>query len=549
MRVISLFVVCVTLFSCQTKSGDSTTAEEKTETLGVLDYAFDINEDAQDHFDKGLLLLHSFEYEDARDAFQAAVAADSTEVMSHWGEAMTYYKALWGLQDVDAGREVMNRLGSSTTDRLDAITDTLERDLWQGLELLYGEGEFDDRNDRYTEYLDHLYQKYPGNQEIAAFYALGLIWASDEYGDGSEDLLKSAQIADGILAENPKHPGALHYKIHALDGPVSAAEAQTAADLYAKVAPDAAHALHMPSHIYLALGRWDDVVNSNDASYKASVTRMQNKGLKDGARGYHSYAWLHYGLLQQGRYQEAEQLLADMLTYVPKDPTKGSRVYLLGMQNRQLVEAGELQGDLSLDLQVKTDDIGLESASMKSFLTAQIAYDESELTKIEQQIEWLDNQIEVASTLVGDDGRAMCSAGATRYAPNEDMLKQARVILIQLQAMAAQLKQDEVAFEKYMVEATDLEAQTDYPTGPPRITLPSFEQYGAWLLKKEHYAKALELYELSLKRTPRRSQSLMGKLTALRGLKKDAEADMVQRELETIWQKADERVKDLIAAN
>ena len=544
----SLVYLIILLFACQSPPAEDA-AVEQGESLGVLNYEFNISEPAKADFDKGLLLLHSFEYEDAREAFKSAVEADDAEVMAHWGEAMTYYKALWGLQDVEAGQEIMARLGESQSERLAAINDPLENDLWQGLELLYGDGEFDDRNKAYTEYMATLYKKYPSNQEIAAFYALGLIWSSDEYGDGNPDLMKSASIADGILAENPLHPGALHYKIHALDGPVSASEAQTAADRYAKVAPDAAHALHMPSHIYLALGRWDDVVNSNTASYQASVDRMNAKGLEDGARGYHSYSWLHYGMLQQGRFEEAESLLQDMLTYVPRDPTKGSRVYLLGMQNRQLVEAGSLLLEAtSLDPDVKIDDLGLQSATMRSFLRTQLAFKEQDAESIGDEVVWLTDQINVASTLVGDDGKAMCSAGTTRYAPNEDQLVKARVILHQMKAMIAHLDGDIAQFENHLKTATGLEAESDFPTGPPRVTLPSFEQYGSWLLSEKKYGLALKQFETSLKRTPRRSRSLMGKMEALKGLGKVDEAQQVQSELEQIWKDADESAKDLIAS-
>ncbi len=548
-KAIYLLSILVAAISCQSADKTSSNLEDSEDTvLGTLNHPFKISEPAQEAFETGLLLLHSFEYEDAREAFQEAVAADDKEIMAHWGEAMTHYKALWGLQDVDAGREILNRLGSNQEERMATINDPLEKDLWQAVELLYGECEFDDRNKSYSKFMASLYEKHPGNQEIAAFHALGLIWSSEEYGDGSEPLRQSARIADGILAENPLHPGALHYKIHALDGPISAIDAQLAADRYAKVAPDAAHALHMPSHIYLALGRWDDVVSSNEASYAASVVRMEEKGLKDGARGYHSFAWLHYGLLQQGRYQEAQSLLQDMLNHVPNDPTKGARVYLLGMQNRQLVEAGKVDQNIALDLDVDTKDLGLEAASLKCFLNAQVAMENKNAAEVKTQTEKLIDQINVASTLVGEDGKALCSAGATRYAPNEDQINKSRVVLQQLNAMAASLENDEKAFEKHLLAATELEAASDFPTGPPRIAYPSFEQYGEWLLEQGRFEDALSQYETSLIRTPRRAQSLMGKMNALKGLKRMDEAKEVQEELQKVWQLADGSVKELIAA-
>jgi len=279
---------------------------ESEVVLGELQHGFTLNEDTQEKFEEGLLLLHNFEYDDALVAFEEATAQDSTEVLTHWGEAMCHYKALWRLQNTEKGKAILSRLGDTKEERLSAISDPMEKKMWEIVEIMYGEGEFDERNKMITSHLASLHKSHPKHQEIAAFYALSLIWSTEEYGDGSDDLRLAASIADKVIKMNPLHPGALHYKIHALDGPTSAEDAHAAADAYAKVAADAAHALHMPSHIYLALGEWEGVVNSNQGSYDASVARMKKLELKDGARGYHSLAWLHYGLLQQGRYEEAE---------------------------------------------------------------------------------------------------------------------------------------------------------------------------------------------------------------------------------------------------
>ena len=149
--------------------------------------------------------MHSFEYEDAQEAFQAALEKDSTEVMAHWGEAMTHYKALWGLQNEEAGRAVINRLGEDQDTRLASIEDELERDFWQALETLYGEGSLDERNKAYADFMGTLYEKYPGNQEVAAFYSLGLMWSVDG-GRDAEVFDLSSHIAEGILIGTGNSP-------------------------------------------------------------------------------------------------------------------------------------------------------------------------------------------------------------------------------------------------------------------------------------------------------------------------------------------------------
>lgn len=543
MKPISYLYLLLSLllFACSPKEQSSVTSESGEVVLGVLQHGFSLKPDTREKFEEGLLLLHNFEYEDALTAFEAATAQDSTEVLTHWGEAMCHYKALWQLQNLEKGRAILSRLGDTKAERLAAIEAPLKKEMWELVEIMYGDGEFKERNKKITAHLASLHQQYPQHQEIAAFYALSLIWATEEYGNGSEDLRLAASIADDILAVNPLHPGALHYKIHALDGPTSAENAHAAADAYAKVAADAAHALHMPSHIYLALGEWDGVVNSNQVSYQASVARMQNLELTDGARGYHSFAWLHYGLLQQGRYTEAEKILQDMLTYVPKDPTKGARGYLLGMQSRQLAENGQVSSAIQLDTDVKVDDIGLMAKSVRSFLRTQLAYQQEDTRTIQDEIEWLSAQTYIASNQVEDDGIAMCALGTSRYAPTENAVNSAKVVIAQMKGMKALLEGNEEQFETQMKEAVTLEDQTNYPAGPPRITKPSFEQYGEWLLTKGRYKEAAQQFDSALRRMPKRTKALMGKMTAYRSLGQDKEAERLQKitEITQAWRQPD----------
>ena len=536
-------LLLIIAFSCKPGAKPPTSDTNSDVTLGKLDHGFKLNPAVQPKFDEGLLLLHNFEYDDALTAFQEATAIDSTEVMTHWGEAMCHYKALWKLQNTDKGKAIVSRLGSTKAERLLSISDPVELAMWKVVEIMYGDGDFDERNNRIKEHLAAMHEQFPQHQEIAAFYALSLIWSTPEYGDGSEDLRLAASIANKVIAANPAHPGALHYKIHALDGPTSASDALDAADAYAGVAADAAHALHMPSHIYLALGAWDRMVSSNERSYEASVKRMNQKELTDGARGYHAYAWLHYGLLQQGRHKEAEKILKDMLTYVPKDPTKSARGYLLGMQNRQLAESGDMDEEIQLDLNIAVDDIGIIAKSERSLLRAHIAFRNKDSEKLSEEISWLTKNIYIDSLNNQGSGIAMCAAGTSRYAPTTNAITTARVIVAQMEGMRALLRGDETLFESKMKQAIELENRTAFPTGPPSIAKPSFELFGEWLLVQGRYEEAKEQFENSLRRMPKRSRSLEGKLNSLKALHKADGVAVAQRELEEVYAQADAEVK------
>ena len=515
-RIVLLLAISL-LLNCSSLDKNS----DQTNLLGILNHKFDISEPAKNNFETGLLFLHSFEYEDARKEFEKAIASDSTEMMAHWGNAMSYYKALWGLQDVEGGRAAMRKLGASKEERLAKIKDQLESDFWNGLELLYGDGEFYERNKAHADHMANLYKNYPDNHEVAAFYALGLMWTTPN-GREKEIFNLSANIASGILEENPNHPGALHYLIHANDDPGFAQYSKLAADQYSKVAPDAVHALHMPSHIYLALGMWNEVVTSNEASYGASVKKMNERGLDDKARGYHSYAWLHYGYLQQGRFDKAGELMRDMQEYTVKAQTQIARVYLIAMQSAQLIETGNwIEG--AEPISINCDDLGLVTKAENHFFKAAMAYQKGKRETILNETATLEKLISAAALLLTDQGIAMCSAGTTRYAPSRDDINKANVMIYQMKAFVAMLDNDDKMVEQNLIEATRLEAKAIYPFGPPTISYPSFEQYGEWLLTRSKAQEALTQFDRSLAVAPNRSKALKGKIKALKMLNRDPE--------------------------
>lgn len=516
IHLIRVFPLCI-LLACTTGKEPASEAAH----LGVINHSFTTSEIIRPDFEKGLLLLHSFEYEDANEAFRKAQKKDSLEIMTYWGLAMTHYKALWGLQDVEAGRAVISEWDAIKSEA--KPVSELEKQFWHGVEILYGEGELGERNEAYAGHMKQLYEANPDNLEVAAFYSLALMWA-DYYDDNQLQL--SSQIAEGIIAENPTHPGALHYMIHANDNPDYAKAAISAANMYAKVAPDATHALHMPSHIYVALGMWKEVVSSNTASYAASISRMERKGLTGNSRGYHSMAWLHYGLLQLERYDEAAELLKEMIGYYQKG--EGSDSYMINMQNQQRIEAGYWPKDLTIQ-HVDESGLGLESKSAMHFVRSLIAFDNQNKKAIQMEIDTLNTQLQAAKLLVGEDGVALCSAGPTRYAPNESSVEKTRVVINQMNALVAMLEGDEERIEEELLEATRMELDSRYDPGPPFIAYPSFEMYGDWLIQEKRYKEALVQFNISLDRRTNRMKALRGKLSALEGLEREEEAEEVRR--------------------
>lgn len=167
---------------------------------------------------------------------------------------------------------------------------------------------------------------------------------------------------------------------------------------------------------------------------------------------------------------------------------------------------------------------------------------------VEHQIQYLEGKIKTARMLVGEDGIAMCSAGVTRYAPNENSIRIANTLLLQQKAFASFLEGDFKRFEEMVKEAVTLESQCEYSFGPPDIASPSFEQYGFWLLDQNRPQEALDYFDKSLERAPGRARALLGKVEALSKLNMKTESENVKNKLKEIWKQADSEALTYLAA-
>ncbi|GAA4281614.1 tetratricopeptide repeat protein [Gaetbulibacter aestuarii] len=496
----SLFLGLLLLFfSCK--------EQEKHDYLGVVHLDVTGNDAAKKHFEKGLLLLHSFEYQDAREAFLEAQAADPSMPMAYWGEAMTYNHSLWSEQDYDAGLATLEKLKNIN---VPTSLNSLESDLIKGLDLLYQpKTAKNDRDVAYKDYMKILHDKYPSNHEVAAFYALSLLGSVAE---GRNDSIygMGAKIAQGILKENAQHPGALHYLIHSYDDPQHAFMALDAADAYAQVAPDASHALHMPSHIYVALGMWDKVVQSNIDSYQASLHRMEAKNLDNNARGYHAYHWLEYGYLQKNQVEEAEKMVYDMQKYCSETPSGVARVHLMFLKGTFLAETDLWDHDIaSIPVDVSGLNIGVRAQNY--FIEGMRAFKTDKVEDLKIAIDSLSYEIKKESLLADNlsKGFAVCSS-ASRSLPTQSDVNEAKIMLLQLQGLQAWQENDPEQAEAHFKNSVTLHEQMSYSYGPPFIQKPPMEFYAEFLMEQNRPAEALELYQKALKRGTKRLLPLRG---------------------------------------
>ncbi len=504
-RIIACSICIILLFKgCKTRSSKS------PDHLGEISFSPTGKADAQPSFKKGLLLLHSFEYVDAAEEFLQVQKIDPDFVMAYWGEAMTYNHPLWQEQDYKKGNEILLQLASTPEERIAKAKTALEKDFIGGINILYGKGNKAERDSSYAAYMATLYKKYPVNDEVASFYSLSLNgWGTT--GLQKNVLEEAAAIAFKVMERNPSHPGALHYLIHAYDNPDNAAKALATADKYAIIAKDAGHALHMPTHTYLALGLWDKVISSNEVSWAAEQKRKERKSLGNDALGYHSYHWLQYGYLQKGNKEKARSMLDSMQQFCTALPSPRARGHLIFLKTTYLAETNDYSNDI-VNISVQQNDLNITTRSRNYFVKGMNAYYKKNADELHDILLKLSAERLIEGEKMVGNGLKVCG-NINRALPTKTDLQETEVMELQLKAMQAWMKKDAAA-ENFLKQATKLQTVIGHSYGPPAIVKPSFEMYGEWLLENNRPNEALEQFNLSLQMMPNKNLSLKGKAMA-----------------------------------
>ncbi|WP_254063751.1 hypothetical protein [Granulicella sp. S190] len=285
------------------EGGDANAAIEK---FGSIHMPISCAASTQAPFERGIALMHSFWYEEARKQFQAVATTDPQCAMAQWGLAMTEWRPFW-----DGMPEERRKAGIVEIDKATALNVKTDRER-RYIAALSGYLHADpSENERalhaYDDAMGALHTAYPDDVEAAAFYGLGLA-ASVGRQDPAGDSRKALAILEPEFEAHPDHPGFAHYIIHTCDSPQFALEGLPAAEKYAAIAPSSAHALHMPGHIFARLGMWQEDIDSNVASVRAS--ELAEKNHQDGiGHQMHAQEFLLYAYLQQGDDAEAKRTL------------------------------------------------------------------------------------------------------------------------------------------------------------------------------------------------------------------------------------------------
>jgi tetratricopeptide (TPR) repeat protein len=486
--------------------------------LGTVSFPNSGSKAAQRPFIRGVLLLHSFEYEDAAAAFREAQRADPGFALAYWGEAMTLTHPVWNEQSVDSARAVLGRLGPTAEARRAKARTARERGYLEAVEILYGDGPKARRDTLYSAAMGRLSTAHPDDLEAEAFYALSLMGLSQSTRN-VPTYMRAGALAEDVFLRNPDHPGGAHYIIHAFDDPIHAPLGLRAARAYSRIAPGADHAQHMTSHIFVAMGMWDETVAANEAA-----SGPDRSAWPPG----HYTAWLDYGYAQQGRMAEARRLLETVRRNVGDPPRPPRRAHLLSMRAHYLVTS-ERWADSIRTWPLDATGVGPVPRAMDAFALGYAALRRGERPAA-------DSLLRVLDTL------AKAPPATDRYGGNP------QVALILAKELRALLRNADGAGDEAVAllrEAAALEEGLPLEYGPPDVVKPTHELLGEMLLAQGKAPEAQQEFVRALALAPRRTLSLLGLARAAAAAADTAASAQAYADLRRIWRRADSELPGL----
>ena len=461
---------------------------QETPRLGRIDFPTSGREEAKPAFIRGALYLHSFEYDSAAKYFREAQKVDPGFTMAYWGEAMTYTHPIWHEQDAAAARAVLSRLAATREERRARAPTAREKGWFDAIEALYGTGSKEERDTLYAAAMERLAGDFPGDPEVRAFYALALL-GLPVAGRDTPTYMRAAAIVEEVFRENPEHPGALHYMIHAYDDPVHAPLGLRAARAYGAVAPGAAHAQHMTSHIFVSMGMWDDVERANIAAWQAS-----------NRRNGHYTQWLAYGYLQKGRLADARRYVQAMIDEAAASPSPYRIGYMNVMLASYIVDAEDWGGPLAryaADSAVRAGG----GAFAPGAGALDLAVGMAAARKGDTASAW-----RIHSGMTGR-ARSARNLSGSRFVPGLDAAD-VMADLLRATILVTSLRYDSAIVVARAAAAR--EAAMPFEFGPPETVKPPYELLGELLLVAQRPKEARAAFEKGLARTPNRSRGLLG---------------------------------------
>jgi tetratricopeptide (TPR) repeat protein len=459
------------------------------------------NAAAQRSFERAMALLHSFWWEQGITAFQAVTAADSTCAMGFWGLALNAWgNPFTGGPGGMAGKGEALRRGAAAADRALALGAATPREqgFLAALGALYrGSDSIPNarRLQAYSDTLARAYRDFPTDTEVAIYYALSLVATASKTDTTFARQKRAAAILNPLFQRFPEHPGLAHYIIHANDSPQLSSLGLDAARRYAQIAPSAPHAQHMPSHIFIRRGLWDETIAANQRSFDAGVEYARAHQTGVAPEQFHALDYMVYAYLQEGKDGAARRTVAlaqELKATLNTDLV--ANYNRVAMEARVPLERGEWAEAARLPIRATQSSIGKALAHFARGIGA---------------------------ARLGDTARAKVEAAALADI-EADMVRRgdsewSRVVGIKRQAVGAWIALaagDTAAALRDANAAADVEDVTEKHPVTPGELLPARELYADMLLAVGRYAAARAAYEATLGREPNRARSLYGSARA-----------------------------------
>lgn len=469
-RATKLLLACVLYVS-------STADAQK---LGTISFPNSGSATAQAPFIRGMLLLHSFEYADAARAFREAQQADPGFALAYAGEALTYTHPVWNEQDVPAARSVLTRLAATPLERRAKAGTPREQLYMDAVEALYGDGSKPRRDTLFAAGIERIVAAHPDDDEARVFLALALLGLNQGVRETSA-YMRAGAIAEEVLRRKPDHPGAAHFVIHAFDDPTHAPLGLWAARAYSKIAPQAPHAQHMTTHIFLALGMWDDVVAQNVIASGPDRSHWH---------AGHYTVWLGYGLLQQGRYADARNHLTMMQANAGATLLRRERPSLVNMRAAYLINTERWTDSLA---------------------TWSLAPIQSPMIRAIDEFALGYAALKRGDRAAADRlGASLAAEQTTDAAGSLSSPAIIRILDLEMRAALASAAGRSDSAIALMRSATQLEDTLPVEFGPPLVPKPTHELAGEILFAAGRFGDAQREFTRASAVTPGRSRTLIG---------------------------------------
>ncbi len=473
-------------------------AQHDHEQLGHVVFPVSCNQAAQQQFERAMTMLHSFWWEQGQTAFQAVITADSTCAMGYWGLALNAWgNPVAGGPGGMAGKGEALRRGATATVRAVALGAPTPREqgfLAAAAALYRGSDSVPNgrRLQAYSDTLARLYRDQPNDTEVAIYYALSLVVTAPKTDTTFSRQKHAAQILNPLFARFPDHPGLAHYIIHAYDSPQLAELGLDAARRYAQVAPAAPHAQHMPSHIFIRRGLWDETIAANQRAFDAGVAYATAHQIGVAPEQLHALDYMVYAYLQQGRDSEARRTIAhglELQTTLTQDALVAN-YNRVAMEVRLPLERSDWSAASQLPVRGSAMTIGAALGHFTRGIGAARVLDTARAN------------VEVAAL-------AAIEADMTRRGDSD----WGRVVTIKRQLVTAWSTfavGDTARALQQVKAAADLEDVTEKQPITPGEPLPARELEADMLLASRQYSEARAAYEAALRREPNRARSLYG---------------------------------------